>query len=156
MDIKSLIRQQGCFDLQFRKDIKKNRPNSPIYYRWKVQFIIIGNSDDLEKVKNVFGCGKIHMIKNQARFSVQNINEIINLVIPYFTGIALNGRKKNDFDLWAKGVEIIYKNKGKSLSIWKKEDLRELINIQKKSQQYKDKPKTSKWIKTAESLMDAI
>jgi len=107
--ITKLANENACFDLQFRKDVRKERTNSPTYYRWKIQFIITGPKDNLKVMKNIkkeLSCGNIHLVKNQARFSVQNINEIENSVIPFFRKNKLSGNKKKDFELWQKAVEI--------------------------------------------------
>jgi hypothetical protein len=151
----SLI-NSGCFDLQFRKDIKHNRPHSPTYYRWKVQFVVIDKSENLEKVKKSFGCGGIHIIKNQGRYSVQNIDDLKKSVIPYFEKCQLSGIKKKDFELWKDSVEIIYKNKGKPFSTWKKEDFQQLIEIHKAMKKYKEKPKQTKWVSMAEDLAKTL
>ncbi len=159
ININQLVNQEGCFDLQFRKDAKYNRSNSPTYYHWKTQFVVTESSqklDILEKIKNILKCGKIHIIKNQARYSVQNIDEIKNTIIPYFRGHTLNEKKKKDFELWSKAVEIIYKNKGKILSTWKKEDFQKLIEIQKSIKKYKEKPKQAKWFSMAEMLVKTL
>ena len=53
-NIASLVNNYGCFDLQFRKDTRHERTNSPVYYRWKAQFVVTSskeNSKILEKIK---------------------------------------------------------------------------------------------------------
>ena len=155
-NIITMVNTEGCFDFQFRKDVKYNRPNSPTYYHWKIQFVITekkANLSLLERIKNVIGCGKIYVSGNQVRYSVQNIDEIKNTIVPYFKEHALVEKKKKDFELWSKAVEIIYKNKRKILSTWKKDDFKKLIEIQKSIQKYKDRPKHLKWTSIAESLL---
>lgn len=156
INILELINSSACFDLQFRQDTKKDRLNSPTYYRWKAQFIItrpLAEMESLREILSTMGCGKIHSIQNQARFSVQNIDEIKNIVIPYLQKNPLQETKKKDFDLWVKAVEIIFKNKGKNFLAWTKEDFQKLIKIQKESQKYKEKHKSLKWISTAGDLL---
>lgn len=158
-DINIVINQGGCFDLQFRRDVKHDRLNSPTYYRWKAQFVItesIQNLNILEKIKKILKCGKIHVIKDQARYSVQNIEEIKNAIIPYFEEHMLNEKKKKDFELWSKAVDVIYINKRKNLLVWKKEDFQKLIEIQKLIKKYKEKPKQSKWFSMAETLAEKL
>ncbi len=160
IDINSLINAAGCFDLQFRQDIKHKRINSPTYYRWKVQFVITESGQNLnilEKIKNILRVGKIHIINNQSRYSVQDIDEIKNKILPYFEKYPFNNiRKKNEFELWKKAVEIIYRNKGIPLLKWKKKDFQQIIDVQKKIQQYKEKPKQSKWLSVAEELIKSL
>src|SRR3989344_3973287 len=102
-NITVLANNDACFDLQFRKDTRHERTNSPTYYRWKLQFVITGPKDSiktLEKVKKEFGCGDIFVNHNQARFSVQKIDDIYEVVVPYFRKNVLAENKKKDFELW--------------------------------------------------------
>ena len=154
-NITSLVNNDGCFDLQFRKDTRHERTNAPTYYRWKAQFVVTGpkeNAKLLEKIKRQFGCGEITTSSNQARFSVQKIGDIVDTVVPYFRKNCLADKKKKDFELWAKGVEIIQRNKGKSLASCKKNDLCTLIEIHKSSAKYKNKPRQAKWLDMAKAL----
>lgn len=154
-DIVDLANNYGCFDLQFRKDTRYERTNSPTYYRWKAQFIVTAPKNNfkiLEKIKKIIGCGEVHISNNQARFSVQKIGDIAENVIPFFRKNSLSGNKKKDFELWSKAIEIIYRNKGKHLTLWKKNELNQLIEIQKSSAKYKNKPRQAKWLDMAKSL----
>ena len=154
-NIVTLVNNDGCFDLQFRKDTRHERTNSPTYYRWKAQFIVTGPKDDvkiLEKIKKEIGCGKVCVSKDQARFSVQKIGDIAGTIVPFFRKNSLSEKKKKDFELWAKGVEVIQRNKGKCLASWKKNDLCALIEIHKSSAKYKTRPRIPKWIELAKTL----
>ena len=154
-NIAALVNEEGCFDLQFRKDTRHERTNSPTYYRWKAQFVVTSPKDNakiLEKIKNEMGCGKVTISKDQARFSVQKISDIAETVVPFFRKNALADKKKKDFELWAKGVEVIQRNKGKYLSAWKKNDICTLIEIHKSSAKYKSRPREPKWLEMAKVL----
>jgi hypothetical protein len=154
-NIIDLVNEDGCFDLQFRKDVRRERTNSPTYYRWKAQFIVTApkeNVNNLEKISRELKCGAVSVSKDQARFSVQKIDEISGLIVPFFKKNNLLNNKKKDFELWAKAVEIIQKNKGKYIGAWKKNDLCTLIEIHKSSSKYKNKPRESKWLEIAKSL----
>ncbi|TSC94744.1 MAG: hypothetical protein CEN87_278 [Parcubacteria group bacterium Licking1014_1] len=156
INIAALANNNGCFDLQFRKDTRRERTNSPAYYRWKAQFIITGpkeNIKTLEKIKNQMNCGEVAVSKDQARFSVQKINDIASIVVPFFRKNLLRDVKKKDFELWAKGVEIIRKNKGKYLAGWKKSDLLSLMEIHKSAAKYKSRPRQPKWLEMAQALV---
>jgi len=153
--VANLVNNGGCFDLQFRKDTRRERANSPTYYRWKAQFIVTNRKDDikiLQKIKRELGCGEVNFSKNQARFAVQKIDEITSLIVPYFRKNVLSHNKKKDFELWAKAAEIIFRNKGKALSGWKKNDLSCLIEIQKSSAKYKNRPRPLKWLSIAKAV----
>ncbi|MFA5878290.1 MAG: LAGLIDADG family homing endonuclease [Candidatus Staskawiczbacteria bacterium] len=159
INIVQIVNQEGCFDLQFRKDTKANRTNSPTYYRWKVQFIITKNasqSNVLESVRDTLQCGNVHVVKNQARYSVQNITEVYECVVPYFKKHALSGKKKNDFQAWSKAVEIIYKNKGKILAAWIPGDFQKLMAIHKDIAKYKSRPKKAKYLSMAETFAQSV
>ena len=155
INIAAIVSNDGCFDLQFRKDTRHERTNSPTYYRWKVQFVVTSpkvNAKILEEIKNVIGCGEVCITKGQARFSVQKIDDIAGTVVPFFRRNTLAEKKKKDFELWAKGVEVIQKNKGKYLSSWKKHDILQLIEIQKSSAKYKNRPRQPKWLEMAQAF----
>jgi len=155
VSILELVNNSGCFDLQFRKDTRHKRTNSPAYYRWVAQFVITAPPEDfktLKKACGTLGCGNVYNTESQARFCVQNINDIYEAVVPYFKKNTLAEKKKKDFDLWQKAVGIIYNNKGKPMLTWKKSDLLNLIQIQKLALKYKESQKPAKWIATAETF----
>ncbi len=156
----NLINNESCFDLQFRRDIRYERRNQPTYYRWKAQFVItLGENDikPLNKVKNILNCGEIHFVKNQIRYSVQNIDDLYDLIVSFLEKQELSGNKKKDFTLWSEAIGIIYKNKGKSLAIWKKKDFQRLIDIHKSMQKYKTKKQMGlKWISIAGSIAKTL
>lgn len=155
INIVTLVNNDGCFDLQFRKDTRHERTNSPTYYRWKAQFVVTSPKNDikiLEKIKNEMGCGEVTISKDQARFSVQKISDIAETVVPFFKKNSLADKKKKDFELWAKGVEVIQRNKGKFLASWKKNDICTLIEIHKSSAKYKNHPREPKWLEMARTL----
>lgn len=155
----NLVNNDGCFDLQFRKDTRHERTNAPTYYRWKAQFVVTApkaNIKILEKIKKEMDCGEVTVSKDQARFSVQKIDDIIEAVVPYFKKNCLADKKKKDFELWSKGVQIIKNNKGKYLAEWKKNDLKTLIEIHKSASKYKLKPREPKWLEMAQTLAKTI
>jgi len=152
----NLVNNDGCFDLQFRKDTRHERTNSPTYYRWKTQFVITApkeNAKVLEKARKIIGCGSVSIAKGQARFSVQKLDDIAKIVVPYFSKNKLADNKKKDFDLWQKAVGIIYKNKGVYLSKWQKNDLLHLMEIHKSMAKYKNKPRKQKWSEMAQAII---
>lgn len=170
--IAGFVDGEGCFDLQFRRDVRHERINKPIYYGWRVQFVIVARDDDeelLRSIKNTLNCGYIHFARgDQVRYSVQDIDTLYNRVIPFFKKYSLAGKKKKDFELWIEAVEIIYCNKRKTMNIkkgtrgfvktnWDKEDFQRLIDIQKAMQKYKARrPGGFKWISVAESIVETL
>ncbi len=154
-NIPTIVNNDGCFDLQFRKDTRHERTNSPTYYRWKTQFVVTANKNEiktLQKIKKILGCGEISVSKDQARFSVQKIADVAQIIVPFFKKNVLANKKKSDFNLWTKAVEILYKNKGKNLAEWKKNEVCMLMEIHKSSAKYKNNPRTPKWLEMAKAF----
>jgi|GEM_PF-494099 len=165
--IAGFVDGEGCFDLQFRRDVRHERPNKPVYYGWKVQFAVVARDDDEELLKNLqntLKCGAIYFARgDQVRYSVQDIENLYNIIIPFFKKYTLHGKKKKDFELWTEAVKIIYRNKRKTMNIkkgirgftktnWDKKDFYRLIEIQKSMQKYKAKRVQGfKWVSIAES-----
>ncbi len=154
-NIINLTSSDGCFDLQFRKDTRHERTGSPTYYRWKIQFVITAPKEQitvLKKAKQMIGSGAISLAKNQARFSVQKLDDLADVVVPFFKKHTLTGDKKRCFDIWQKAVGIVANNKGKKINDWKKSDLLQLMEIHKSLAKYKTKPKKQKWLEMAKTL----
>lgn len=168
--IAGFVDGEGCFALQFRRDVKRNRPRTPIYYSWKSQFVINLRADDLallQQIKDVFQCGTIHLVGDSARYSVQDIDTLLRVTIPFFQKYPLHGKKQNDFNLWAEAIKILFQNKnrrnaqagtkGFTSTQWHKKNFQRLVDIQKEMQQYKAKRKQDvKWISTAQTIATAL
>ncbi len=168
--IAGLVDGEGCFDLQFRRDIRHERPGSPVYYGWKTQFVINLRKDDLpllEEVKEIFQCGTIHFQnspqKETARYSVQDLDNLYKIVVPFFRENQLRGKKQKDFELWAEAVEILSRNKndkntqvgkrGFTPTKWERKDFQRLVEVHREMQPYKAKRKQGlKWISAAEAF----
>jgi hypothetical protein len=60
--------------------------------------------------------GKIYLDGNYARFSVDTLNVIVEVIIPIFTKYSLLTSKGLDFADFAKAVEIKNNSRTKSLS----------------------------------------
>lgn len=171
-NIADSVSKEGCFDLQFRRDVRHKRTGKPTYYCWKAQFALLGGYDKektFRYIKDVLNCGKIHFVgEKQVRYSVQSIDELYNSVIPFFQKYPLYGNKKNDFDLWAEAVRIIFQNKRKnkyakkgvrgfSSAKWNKKDFLYLIDIEKAMQGYKvRRPQLLKWLPMAEEIAKTL
>ena len=159
--IDRFLNEAACFNLQFRQDVRHNRTGSPVYFCWKTQFVITGSLEEenlLRKTQEILSCGRLHYITGrQLRYSVQSIEELCNKIVPFFKKYPLSGKKKIDFEFWAKAVLILYQNKGKPLSQWSKKNFQQLIEIQKSMQEYKaKKTKESKWIPVAKAVFEHL
>jgi len=154
-EISKIINESGCFNLQFRRDVRYKRPNKPTYYRWKAQFIVVFDKNQkklAQEFKKMLGCGKIYDTEKGLRFTVQDIDQLYNFVIPFIKKYPLLERKKRDFKLWSTGVAVLFRYKGKNLKNWKRKDFVSLIKIQKQIQKFKERSKSSKWLTIAETF----
>ncbi len=153
-EIVEFVSQEGCFDLQFRRDVKHKRTQKPIYYYWKAQFVLTGSYEEetfLRAVQTILDCGRLHFTKkNTIRYSVQDIDSLHNKVIVFFDRHSLQGKKKHDFQLWQQAIQIMFSHKGKPFKNWSKQDFQSLIDIQKSMQPFKTKKPSAKWLNKAE------
>jgi len=168
---------EGCFGLQFRKDIRHERPGKPVYYSWKAQFMIAARKDELclfKRIKYTFGCGEIYNQKKddeanmEIHYCVSNLDDLKNIISPFFKEHQLQAKKRYDFELWAEAIDIMYRNKKKTLNItrgqkgfsknkWDKNDLSRLITLHSKMQKYKaTRPNGLKHIDMATKLLIEI
>lgn len=168
--VAGLTAGEGCFDLQFHRDVRRERKGNPIYYSWKVQFVINLRSKDLEliqKLPQVFRCGTVHTPVGWARFSVQDIDNLHHVVVPFFQKYPPFGNKQKDFELWAEAVEILYTNKtrkkttigvrGWTRKLWTRKPFQRLLELHKAMQPYKStRPQGYKWIKEAERFVETL
>lgn len=160
--IAGFVDGEGCFALNFRRDVRHERKNKPIYFIWKPQFAIMLRGDDikiLEKIKTTLDCGSvITTAKGLIRYQVADVNDLMQKIIPFFEKHALHAKKKFDFELWKEGVAIIARNKRKKVNVkkgtygfikteWNPEDLTRLEEINREMRQYKGKVKPWKWLK---------
>jgi hypothetical protein len=168
--VAGLTAGEGCFDLQFHRDVRRERKGNPIYYSWKVQFVISLKNKDLELIKRlpeVFGCGTVHTPIDYARFSVQDIDNLYHIVLPFFQKYPPYGNKQKDFELWAEAIEILYANKfvrkpargkqGFVKKTWKRTSFQRILELHTLMQPYKSiRPQGYKWIKEAERFAETL
>ncbi len=165
--ITGFVDGEGCFALTFRRDIRHERKGKPVYYSWKVLFAIVLRRDDyelLEKISLVLDCGAISFTEPRGnfdggvRYQVSNIDDLKEKIIPFFCKYELHGKKKYDFNLWAKAVDILgkYKSKRGKVNIvkgkrgftkveWEEKDLQKLSEIKNEMSVYKSKKPVPKW-----------
>jgi len=163
--IAGFVDGEGCFGLQFRKDIRHERPGSPVYYSWKAQFMITARKDEqelFERIKSFFGCGSIYKeLDREIHYCIANVEDLKNVISPFFKKHKLQGKKSKDFILWAEAIDIIYRNKKIKANIqkgvkgflknnWNKEDLHRLLELHSEMQKYKsERPQGLKHIHVA-------
>lgn len=111
-------------------------------WRWCVTFTInlhVNDKGILKQVKETLGCGKIYQDKSRplAVYRVDNFESVINKIIPFFKKYPLRAKKKLDFELWKRAVEILQVIKRRSGGRGQKakilpDELRELKRIHHK------------------------
>jgi len=100
---------ESCFNIHMIK-------SSTNLIGWQVQarFIIevnIKDKDSLYKIQSFFkGIGSVTFTKKVARYSIQGINDIVNIV-NHFDKYCLQSSKQIDFALWKECVKIILNKK---------------------------------------------
>ena len=153
--IAGFVDGEGCFALMFRRDRQKSSSTGKIreYFYWNAQFAIVLRPDDsaiLNSIKDKLHCGSVTFKKkgDQARLSVQNINDLYDKIVPFFNTYRLRAKKSVDFSLWSEAVSILHKHKSGGLNIeagkrgftkkvLSETDTRRLKNIREKMTDYK-------------------
>ena len=167
--ISGFVDGEGCFGLQFRKDVRHERKGTPVYYSWKAQFMITARKDEqdlFDRIKLFFGCGNIYkQLDHEIHYCVSNINELKDIISPFFKKYPLQGKKKNDFSLWVEAIDIIYRNKKQKINTQKgtrgfvknpmsRKDFNRLLEIHNEMQKYKSiRPKGFKHINIAKKII---
>ena len=110
--IAGFVDGEGCFALKFRRDVRHDRKNKPVYFYWDVEFAINLKADDrevLEKIMATLGCGKVHKENKRGlvRYSVQDNKDLLNKIIPFFEKHPLRAKKRLDFELWKEATGIL-------------------------------------------------
>lgn len=154
--IAGFVDGEGCFALSMRKDIRHERKSKTTYFSWKASFVIALRADDSEllfAIKNHFNCGRVNFSKgskSSARFEISDLNQLSQIVIPFFDRNPLHGKKGKDYDKWKEAVGVLmkYKNlRGSTNAIkgkrgffevpWEEKDKRKLIKIKKETKKFK-------------------
>lgn len=161
--IAGLTDGEGCFALKFRRDVKQHKTSQSVYFYWDAEFAMMLREDDqdlLELVKVALGCGRISRNSyGGVRFAVNTIQDLVNIIIPFFGKHSLYGKKRHDFKLWKEGVTILSRNqksgvnavkgeRGFKRTIWDSQDLKRLGVIHQEMKPYKSKGKEWKWLAT--------
>jgi hypothetical protein len=81
------------------------------------KFVIALRDDDrpiLEEIRDFFGCGtlhsRIHKGDNpQFRLVVSRAEDLMATIVPFFERYPIRAKKRRDFPIWARGVELVYR-----------------------------------------------
>jgi hypothetical protein len=162
--IAGFVDGEGCFALKFQRLVRRERKNQPEYFYWDVEFAIVLRADDgeiLERIRETIRCGRISFGKNsQVRYSVNDILDLTEKVVPFFELYSLQAKKRKDFELWREAVSIVRRTqrmsvnrqkgqKGFSKTIWAENDIRRLVEIHKSMKPYKSNCNEWKWLDRA-------
>lgn len=158
--IAGFVDGEGCFYIHFRRTIRYERKNKPVYFHWDIGFTIVLRADDkdiLQKIKNTLNCGRISISKNgQVRYEVSDMSDLTNKIAPFFENHLLRAKKKFDFILWKEALEIFKRNQQHNMKRlpnqigflrinWAQKDIDRLKQIKKEMEKYKSKGKAWKW-----------
>jgi len=155
--IAGFVDGEGCFALKFIRSVRHDRKNKPVYFYWDIEFIISLKDDDaeiIESIKHTLGCGRISYAKKGiVRYSVNDINELSALIIPFFQKNRLYAKKRHDFELWKEAVQIFKRNQSggginkSQKKSWDPGDLQRLQMIHQQMRVYKASGRIAKWLK---------
>jgi len=142
---------EGCFSLIFRKDTKLRESILKSYFSWKSKYVICLRADDvgiLEQIKDAFGCGKINMLNttHSVSYSVCDLNDQFNIIVPFFKKHTLIGKKAEDFKLWSQAVEILFNENRVPMHQRDQNKLLALKNIHSLMGQFKSRGRGAKWL----------
>lgn len=103
---------EGCFYVNVRPPGVKR-----FNYRVETHFYLKLRSDEyplLKKVKDFFGCGAIYFQKEKRsnhspcyRYEINNREDVSQKLIPFFKKHPLQSKKRHDFEIFCRIVEII-------------------------------------------------
>ncbi|HXF44310.1 MAG TPA: LAGLIDADG family homing endonuclease [Candidatus Paceibacterota bacterium] len=155
--IAGFVDGEGCFYINFRRDVRHDRKNKPVYFYWKIGFAIVLRDDDkeiLENIKQTLSCGIIFNRNGQARLQINNLNDLVEKVVPFFDNHVLRAKKKYDYVLWKEALNILQRNrqtripgeKKFSKVNWNDTDLKKLQKIKSEMEKYKSRRKPWKWL----------
>lgn len=161
--ISGFIDGEGCFALKFRRDVRHERKNKPVYFYWDIEFAIVLRKDDqeiIEKIKKTLDCGRISLDKRgMVRFAVNDLSDLLYKIVPFFEKYQLRAKKRFDFNLWKKAVLLLYNNKGLMTGIsttgnlkrqrknkWDRRKIKILKDIYEAMKKYKGIDRQWKWI----------
>jgi hypothetical protein len=105
---------EGCFRLLI---IHNKRPNR-VYDVPTARFELLLRSDDeaiLKEIRAFWGVGTLGMrkesVKSSAatRFYISSAVDLMEIIVPHFDRYPLRAKKRNDFAVWRRGVELLYR-----------------------------------------------
>ncbi len=116
--VTGLIDGDGSFNVSFQY-----KP----YRRVRVNFTVVqetSSKEVLNELKTFFGCGNVYDLPSSASYQVENVDLILNNIVPKLNGVIFNTQKSEHYETIVK-VSNIIKTKG-----YKSDDaLKEIIEL---------------------------
>jgi hypothetical protein len=116
-----LVDGEGSFTVYLRKTGK--------YRKVECHFYIKLVEDDLrllKKIRKTLNCGNIYLQRDKRknhsdcyRFEVGNLKDIKEKIIPLFKGRLQSKKRKKDFEIFCRIVELVSEKKHLTLKGWK-------------------------------------
>nr|YP_009710741.1 LAGLIDADG endonuclease type 1 [Amanita phalloides]QFZ98689.1 LAGLIDADG endonuclease type 1 [Amanita phalloides]WLF85200.1 hypothetical protein [Amanita phalloides] len=112
--LSGFVSGEGCFDVNISKSTNK------LGYRAQLRFRISQHIRDIklmESISKYLGSGNIYKYPNQeaVSFYIVNLNDLTNIIIPFFNVNPLGGAKLFDYLDWCKIAKLL--NDGKHLTV---------------------------------------
>ena len=103
--ISGLVDGDGCFHFSCHIEVKRRNGKEERYPRWRYCFVIHMQEREesmLQAVRDVLGCGKVYLFRKtkMARYSVENIEDLCDKVIPFFDNNTLHAVRGKCFEIW--------------------------------------------------------
>ena len=115
--IAGFVDGEGCFALSVRRDIRHERKSLATYFSWKAMFVIVLREDDIDILRFIqkrFSCGSVTANNRRAaRYRVSSLDDLHEKIIPFFIDHPMLGKKRKDFELWKRAIEILLSRKVK-------------------------------------------
>ena len=117
---------EGCFTIHFvrqpnRQESTRIRKGYKIGYQVARNFTVVQGArsqKSLQKLKDFFQVGNVHVNRrhdnhkdNLFCYVVTKREDLLNVIIPFFREYELQTAKKNDFNLFAKCIELMKEGK---------------------------------------------
>jgi hypothetical protein len=111
---------EGCFSVSFNR-------NKTSKSGWQIfpEFVVTQGEksvDTLYQLKNFFDCGQVFINRRHDnhrepiyRYCVRSLNDLMQIIIPFFKENRLKTAKKNDFDKFSKIVDSMINRKHLSI-----------------------------------------
>lgn len=124
--IAGFVDGEGCFSVGFvrqqdRKEKTRIRRGYRTGYQVFHEFAVtqgVSSLSALQEIQNFFGVGKIYINtrydnhnEHLYRYVVRKRDDLVNVIIPFFTQNKLKTKKKNDFEKFVQCVKYVLQNK---------------------------------------------